>query len=173
MEQISAEVFALTYGSLVRQLLADLEDADAVNAQLERMGYNIGCRAVDEFLAKSRTARCGSFRDAAEALAKGALRMFLNVPASVTAWSPDGAECSVVFTDNPLAEFVELPDELRGRLKYSALLAGAVRGGFEMVGMDVEARFARDMLRGDDCYELRLKLLAHRDEAFPFKEDDR
>jgi hypothetical protein len=40
------------------------------------------------------------------------------------------------------------------------------------VNMDVEARFAQDMLKGDECYEIRLKLLEHKDERFPFKDDD-
>lgn len=37
LEQINAEVFALTYGSIIRQLLADLEDLAEVNKQLEKM----------------------------------------------------------------------------------------------------------------------------------------
>lgn len=41
-DKVSAELLALTYGSFVRQLLIDYEDAEEVNAQLARMGYNIG-----------------------------------------------------------------------------------------------------------------------------------
>jgi len=37
-----------------------------------------------------------------------------------------------VLTDNPLADFVELPDEYRS-LRYSNLLPGVIRGGLEMV----------------------------------------
>jgi hypothetical protein len=33
----SAEVFTLTYGSIVRQLIADLEDLEEVNKQLDQM----------------------------------------------------------------------------------------------------------------------------------------
>ena len=33
----NAEIFTLTYGSIVRQLLSDLEDIDAVNKQLDQM----------------------------------------------------------------------------------------------------------------------------------------
>lgn len=33
----NAEIFTLTYGSLVRQLIADLEDIPAVNKQLDEM----------------------------------------------------------------------------------------------------------------------------------------
>ena len=42
------------YGSIVRQLIADFEDLDEVNKQLDTMGYNIGVRLVDEFLAKAK-----------------------------------------------------------------------------------------------------------------------
>lgn len=40
------------------------------------------------------------------------------------------------------------------------------------VNMDVEARFVQDMLRGDEAYEIRLKLKEHHAEEFPFKDDD-
>ena len=33
----NAEIFTLTYGSMVRQLLADTEDVEAVNKQLDAM----------------------------------------------------------------------------------------------------------------------------------------
>lgn len=33
----NSEIFTLTYGSIVRQLIADFEDLDEVNKQLDRM----------------------------------------------------------------------------------------------------------------------------------------
>ena len=86
----------LTYGSIVRQLMTDLEDMEEVNKQLDSMcgspglhsearplpfsrsshvaclcrGYNIGIRLIDEFLAKSKTTRCGDFRETADRVAK-------------------------------------------------------------------------------------------------------
>ena len=33
----NAEIFTLTYGSMVRQLLTDLEDVTEVNTQLDKM----------------------------------------------------------------------------------------------------------------------------------------
>lgn len=92
----NAEIFTLTYGALVRQLISDFEDLDEVNRQLETMGYNIGIRLVDEFLAKTRMQRCSSFKETAEVIAKQAFSMFLNVQASVTNQSADGKECSLV-----------------------------------------------------------------------------
>jgi hypothetical protein len=38
--------------------------------------------------------------------------------------------------------------------------------------MDVECTFVRDVLAGDDVYEMRLRLLSSSPEAYPFKDDD-
>jgi hypothetical protein len=40
------------------------------------------------------------------------------------------------------------------------------------VNIEVDVRFVRDMLKGDDAYELRVCLKEHKDESFPFKDDD-
>ena len=34
------------------------------------MGYNIGMRLIEDFLAKSNTGRCSNFRDTAEMISK-------------------------------------------------------------------------------------------------------
>ncbi|XP_021993225.1 trafficking protein particle complex subunit 3 isoform X5 [Helianthus annuus] len=69
-ERVNAELFTLTYGAIVRQLLTDLEEVEEVNKQLDQMGYNIGIRLIDEFLAKSNVTRCVDFRETAEVIAK-------------------------------------------------------------------------------------------------------
>lgn len=58
--------------------------------------------------------------------------MFLGVTASVTNWDADGTSCSLVLEDNPLVDFVELPDTCQG-LYYCNILSGVVRGALEMV----------------------------------------
>jgi hypothetical protein len=63
-------LFALTYGALVVQLIQDYEDYAEVNKQLEKMGYNIGTRLIEEFLAKSSLGRCADFKDVGEVIAK-------------------------------------------------------------------------------------------------------
>lgn len=142
-----------------------------MNKQLEQMGYNIGIRLVDEFLAKSRLPRCGGFKETAETIAKQALPMFLNVSAAVGAWSADGNECSLTLSDNPLIDFVELPEDYKD-LKYCNILCGVIRGALEMCNMDVECRLVGDVLKGDDATEFRLRLKAQRDEQFPYKDDE-
>lgn len=156
---------------MVRQLIADYEDIDEVNKQLDKMGYNIGQRLIDEYLAKSKTTRCSNFKEVAERIAKVGFKMFLNVTATVSNWNADGTECSLILEDNPLTDYVELPEQLSS-LKYCNLLCGVIRGALEMVNIDAECIFVRDVLKGDDVFELRLKLLTAAPEAYPFKDDD-
>lgn len=59
-------------------------------------------------------------------------KMFLGVTASVSNWDADGTCCSIVLEDNPLVDFVELPDTCQG-LYYCNVLTGVIRGALEMV----------------------------------------
>jgi len=59
-------------------------------------------------------------------------KMFLGITPVVTNWSPAGDEFSLLIENNPLIDFVELP-EGHSRLNYSNILCGALRGALEMV----------------------------------------
>ena len=52
------------------QLVQDYEDYAEVNKQLEKMGYNIGTRLIEDFLARSSLGRCADFREVGEVVAK-------------------------------------------------------------------------------------------------------
>ncbi|KAF7014520.1 unnamed protein product [Triticum aestivum] len=203
VERVNAELFTLTYGAIVRQLLTDLEEVEEVNKQLDQMGYNIGTRLVDEFLAKSNVSNCADFKETADTIAKTlsyvcpviafftatvamhhsgtfhalssanslGFKMFLGVTATVTNWDAEGTTCSFVLEDNPLVDFVELPDTCQG-LQYCNVLSGVIRGALEMVSMKTEVTWVRDMLRGDDAYEMRVKLTKQVPEEYPYKDDD-
>ncbi|XP_035835589.1 trafficking protein particle complex subunit 3 isoform X4 [Helianthus annuus] len=166
------------------------------------MGYNIGIRLIDEFLAKSNVTRCVDFRETAEVIAKVGFKMFLGVTASVSNWDTEGTCCSLILEDNPLVDFVELPDTCQG-LNYCSILSGVVRGALEMMDMDsdsikvdlengsttnldleddevgsvevsmkTEVTWVRDMLRGDDAFEFQVKLLKQVPEEYPYKDDE-
>lgn len=98
-------------------------------------------------------------------------KMFLGVTATVTNWDAEGTTCSLVLEDNPLVDFVELPDTCQG-LHYCNILSGVIRGALEMVSMKTEITWVRDMLRGDDAYELQVKLLKQVPEEYPYKDDE-
>lgn len=53
----------------------------------------------------------------------------------MTNWTADSKQFSLVFEENPLADFVELPDDGRAQneLWYSNILCGVLRGALEMV----------------------------------------
>merc|ERR1711904_322299 len=124
-ERINSELFTLTYGALVRHLLLDLESPEEVNKQLDKMGENIGTRLVDDFLAKTSTTRCKNFKEAAKTIAETGFKMFLGTPAKVT--QIDDKERKMVLLENPLTDFVELPEKLQP-LSSCNLLCGVIRG---------------------------------------------
>mmetsp|Transcript_18255 Transcript_18255/g.26207 ORF Transcript_18255/g.26207 Transcript_18255/m.26207 type:complete len:194 (+) Transcript_18255:67-648(+) len=162
MPKANAELFALTYGTLVTELVRDYETTAEVNEQLEKMGYSIGVRCVDEFLAKADQASmvippCRALQETAEVLAKTGFRMFLGISAEVQMINDSSFNLRIY--ENPLSLFVELPQEPKWKeMKYSNLYCGIIRGALEQVNLRVECKFLRDVLQGDEVNEIRVEL---------------
>lgn len=72
VDKVNAELVTLTYGTIVAQLCRDYDsDYVEVNKQLDKMGYNIGLRLIEDYLAKSNTMRrCSNFRETADMISK-------------------------------------------------------------------------------------------------------
>jgi hypothetical protein len=119
--------------------------------------HHLGVRLVDEFLAKSGISNCSNFRDTADVIARVAFKMFLGISPDVNSWNKENTAFSLVFSDNPLIDFVELPPHY-SELNYCNILAGVIKGALEMVQLQVECKFVKDVLKGDDTTELRVEL---------------
>jgi len=79
---------------------------------------------------------------------------------------------TLTLDENPLAEFVELPEEaLEGGLWFSNVLCGVLRGALEMIQIRVTAEFVSDVLRGDEKTEIRVRLVQYLDEEVPASDD--
>ena len=50
--------------------MRDYEKDEEVNQQLDKMGYNIGVRLIEDFFARSQQGRCHDFAQAADVLTK-------------------------------------------------------------------------------------------------------
>jgi len=83
----------------------------------------------------------------------------------VTNWTTDNKQFSLIFEENPLADFVELPDDGRAQneLWYSNMLCGVLRGALEMVSggfLDVTPVFPKFPFRWlhgpSRCYSIIL-----------------
>uniref|UniRef100_A0A915PHK2 Trafficking protein particle complex subunit n=1 Tax=Setaria digitata TaxID=48799 RepID=A0A915PHK2_9BILA len=175
-KKISGELFTLTYGALVAELLRDLESPIAVNRQLDKIGYNIGLRLADDLLAKnSQIQRCTDMHQVADVLAKVAFRSYLGendnsarVSAQVSNWSAGNDEFSLILESNPLAEFVEVPSELAQDLRYSQILCGAIRGALEMMHMEVQVFIVQEH---SQSVEIRVKFIRILQESVPPGDD--
>ncbi|SGY68535.1 BQ5605_C004g02895 [Microbotryum silenes-dioicae] len=194
--QINAELFSLTYGALVVQLIKDYEDYQQVNTQ----GYNIGVRLIEDFLARTGLTRCRDFSETGEVVSK--VRCQLSHPSTLAPTDPlipispsqvafrsllfitptlvhhpalsanQQPSFSLIFDENPLTDFVELPDEaIEGGLNYAKVLEGVIRGALEMIQTSVTATIVSDALRGDEKTELRVTLVRFMEENMPPGDD--
>jgi len=102
-------------------------------------GYNIGVRIIEDFLARANSGRCNDFREVADVISKVAFKMYLGITPVVSNWSPAGDEFSLLLENNPLTDFVELP-EGHDALNFSNILCGVLKGSLEMVGQCAVSR---------------------------------
>ena len=68
--------------------------------------------------------------------------MFLGVEGELKNMKENSA--SLIIKDNPLADFVQLPDGYKSSLWYSNIFCGLIRGALEMTNVKVTCTFVKD-----------------------------
>lgn len=135
MVGFNAEFFAVTYGAIVTSLLEELRDPAVVTKELDKMGFNIGQRCVDEYLANS-SAVCTKFHHTAAGVL-GGLKMFLGCASgTISGCEPECSTYTIFIESNPLEKYVKFPAQL-DRLVYSQVVCGAIRGALSLIGYNV------------------------------------
>ncbi len=163
VDKINSELLTYTYGSLIIRLLKDYEKIEEINEQLFKMGYNIGIRLIDDFISKGNVGSCQSFKEALEFISKLGFKNYLGVNCDLVLYSEK--EFGLVFSENPLNDFVELPEKYSS-LWYSNLIPGIIVGGLETVNIKIECFFTKDMLKGAETNEIKVKLIEIIEEKF-------
>ena len=172
VEKVNAELFIMTYGVIVQQLCQDFNnDYVKINDNLFSMGYNIGVRLIEDFLARTALPRCPNMVMTSEVISKIAFKIFLNITPLVDNWNSNKDTFSLILVENPLAEFVELPQDARKELWYSNIICGVLKGALEMVQLDCDVNFVSDVLRGDASTEIKVKLNKILKDEIPLGED--
>ena len=119
-------------------------------------------------MARTNTSKCVDFKETAEQIKTG-FKIYLGTNVQISSWSTDGKEFSIYLDENPLQEFVELPENLD--IWYSNVYCGVIRGALEMVHLQAESWFVQDTLRGDSVTEIKVKLIKFLEEEVPLNED--
>ena len=156
VEDINSELLTFTYGSLIVRLIKDYEKPEEINEQLEKMGYNIGIRIIDDFFAKYGINPPATFKDSIDILKNYAFKYYLDINAEIS--TINQKEYGLIFQDNLLNDFVELPEKYND-LWYSNILCGVIRGAYEAINIKVECKYNKDTLKGHDYNEIRIKLI--------------
>lgn len=122
----------------------------------------MGTRMIDEFLAKSGTEYCTSFRDVGEKIAKQGFKMFLGIEPQITFKRDEEQKAfTLSFNENPLDNYVELPANMQD-LEYSNVICGVIRGALSAINLRVKCHFIKDKLRKKDkeskTYEIYVEL---------------
>lgn len=155
------ELLNLTYGCIVRQIIEDCEEEEnQVNKQLESLGFNMGGRMIDEFLATTQTPNCKKFEHVAEKTCEG-FKIFLGVEAKIDSKSKTDQSFVIQFKENPLTRHIVIPEKYKN-LHYSNILCGIIRGALEAVNMRVKCSFISDEsssnFKQDFPYEIKVEL---------------
>ena len=162
-KQNKVELLTFMYGSLLVRLTKDIKDINELNTKIENIGYEMGKRLLDDLIDDFQKKIDSSNSKLMEILIKQLAQYYLGIIASLNQLSEK--EYHLVFNENPISFYVELPEELND-LCYSNIICGIFRGMLEVSGFEIKCEFVKDKMKGDDVNDLKIELVKIIEERF-------
>ncbi len=163
-KQIKVDLLTFMYGSLLVRLTKDIKDINELNKKIELIGYDIGKRLVDDLIDDfQRNLDMSDQNKLMEKLICQLTQYYLGIIGKYNQTSEK--EFHLVFPENPISSYVELPESLEG-LCYSNVICGIMRGMLEICGYEVKCEFVKDKIKGDDNNDMKITLVKYIEERF-------
>ena len=168
-KQIKVDLLTFMYGSLLVRLTKDIKDINELNKKIELIGYDIGKRLVDDLIDDfQRNLDMSDQNKLMEKLICQLTQYYLGIIGKYNQTSEK--EFHLVFPENPISSYVELPESLEG-LCYPNIICGILRGMMEISGFEIQCEFVKDKMKGDDINDLKITLVKLIEERFIDDED--
>ena len=162
-KNIKVELLTFMYGTLLVRLTKDIKDINELNTKIELIGYDIGKRLVDDLIDDFQRVDTSDQNKLMEKLICQLAQYYLGI---IGNYSQTGEkEFHLIFTENPISLYVELPESLEG-LCYSNVICGIMRGMLEICGYEVKCEFVKDKIKGDDNNDMKITLVKYIEERF-------
>jgi hypothetical protein len=163
---VSVELFALSYGSLVRAIVKETNNVEDANTKLAKIGTSIGNRIADDIVVHCENTRFKTLRQVGEMLVEYAFKTYLGITPTLQ----DVTENKLVirWSDNtPVTRYVTIPPEYEG-LVYLMPLLGAIKAVLAMLHYSVEVTMKSDrVVRKDAPNEIEIRLLEVMHDTLP------
>ncbi|MCQ2816567.1 MAG: hypothetical protein MJ252_04785 [archaeon] len=160
----TSELISFLYGGLIVRLYKDLEDPEEINKKIEEIGFNMGQRLIDDVLVNMGKLEEVPKSNFVDKIIGQIFSNFLGIPEFNFNQTKEN-EYDIVFKTNPLNLYVELPEKLKP-LWYSNIICGILRGAFNIIYVEVETKYEKDTLKGDDVNLIKFSIKQYLEEKF-------
>ena len=163
-KQNKVELLTFMYGSLLVRLTKDIKDINELNTKIESIGYEMGKRLLDDLIDDfQRNIDVSEQNKLMEKLINQLSQYYLGIIGTLNQVAEK--EYHLIFKENPISFYVELPESLNNLL-YSNIICGIFRGMLEISGFEIKCEFVKDKMKGDDINDLKITLVKYIEERF-------
>jgi hypothetical protein len=155
LPDVNVELFALSYGSLVRAIVKETNNVEDANAKLAKIGVSIGNRMTDDIVVYLK-GNCNfkNLRELCDKLIVDSFKKYLGIAAQVATCNETVA--TIRLLDNPVTRYVTIPHEYEG-LVYLQPLVSAIKTICSMMHYNTDVRILNDTLKGAVNTDIEIK----------------